>query len=82
MSRGSDFVEDVEAGFEVSVAERVLLVELARMIDLADVLEVEVAASPLVDGLMNPAQRELRQLRAEIRHHLAALKLPDAQRAR
>ena len=78
MSRGSDFVSAVEAGFEVSLAERVLLVELGRMIDLADVLEAEVAARPLVDGGVNPIQRELRQLRGEIRHHLAALKLPDA----
>jgi hypothetical protein len=68
----------VLARYELGLDELELLEELGRSLDLADVLEEAIQAKPVfADGSVAPAVRELRQLRAEIRHLTAALALPD-----
>ncbi len=80
--RGSALWDLVAAAYSLGPDEVELLVELCRVVDLAEVLAGETVTRPIVDGkfgpVVNPAVKELRQQRAEMRHLAAALGLPDS----
>ncbi len=80
--RGGRFWRGVVSQFDLELAEFELLAEICRSLDMADKLELEAATNPMVDTekgrIVNPAVREVRQLRAEIRHLMSALGLEDS----
>ncbi len=80
-ARGSALWDHVSAAYQLGPDEIEVLVELCRTVDMAEVLAVECLARPMVDGrsgpTVNPAVRELRLQRSEMRHLAAALGLPD-----
>ena len=80
--RGAALWTHVSDGYQLGPDEVEVLVELCRTVDLAEVLAAECLANPMVDGrfgrTLNPAVREVRQQRAEMRHLAAALGLPDS----
>ena len=76
--RGRRFWRTVVDGFDLRPDELELLAEAARLLDLADRLREAAADAPVVvDGRTHPALVELRQVRQELRRHLAQLALPD-----
>ena len=76
--RGRKFWRAVLADHELRADEVELLAECCRMMDLADRLRAAAAEAPVVvDGRTHPALVELRQVRQELRRHLAQLALPD-----
>ncbi len=81
-ARGESLWAHVFDAYQLGPDEVEVLVELCRTVDMAEVLAVECLERPMVEGrfgrTVNPAVRELRQQRAEMRHLAAALGLPDS----
>ena len=80
--RGAALWDQVSDGYKLGPDEVEVLVELCRTVDMVEVLAAECLANPMVEGrfgrTLNPAVREVRQQRAEMRHLAAALGLPDS----
>ncbi len=81
-SRGTALWDHVFDVYQLGPDEVEVLVEFCRTVDTAEVLAAECSSRPMVDGrygpTVNPAVRELRLQRAEMRHLAAALGLPDS----
>lgn len=81
-ARGKALWRDVLAAFELSDAERSILVEACRVADLAERLAAELAGAALtVEGsrgqvVVNPVAAELRQQRDLLARLLGRLALP------
>lgn len=81
--RGGEFWGALVGEFEFTAAERAVLTEVCRTLDLIDSLQAQVAADGVaVEGSRgqvrtHPALMELRGHRAEFRHLIDRLNLPD-----
>lgn len=80
--RGAALWAQVSDAYQLGPDEVEVLVELCRTVDMAEVLAAECLANPMVEGrfgrTVNPAVREVRLQRSEMRHLAAALGLPDS----
>jgi len=79
--RGAAFWRKIAASYDLSTAERELLLEAARTIDLVERLEKVIAESPgLTIGLRaHPAVVEIRQQRLALGRLLAQLQIPPEE---
>lgn len=76
--RGRALWRAVLSEHELRADEFELLSEVCRMLDLLDALrEVTADEGLTVNGRMHPAVVESRQVRQELRRHLAQLAFPD-----
>ena len=76
--RGRKFWRAVLADHELRADEVELLAECCRLLDLTERLREAAADAPLlVNGRTHPLLTELRQVRQQLRLHLAQLALPD-----